>query len=140
MLKAVDFQVGRTGTITPVARLIPTMVGGVKVSNATLHNMDEIERKDIRVGDNVIVRRAGDVIPEVARVLHDKRPDNTEAIVMPETCPVCETTLVNLKGEVATRCPGGWDCLAQRKEMLRHFVSRRAFNIDGLGKKKLLNN
>ena len=135
VLEAVDFQVGRTGTITPVARLIPAIVGGARISNATLHNMDEIARKDIRLGDVVIIRRAGDVIPEVARVVTDKRPDETFAIEMPEDCPVCGTKLINMAGEVATRCPGGWDCLAQRKEMLKHFVSRRAFNIDGLGKK-----
>lgn len=131
----VDFQVGRTGTITPVARLIPTFVGGVTVSNATLHNMDEIARKDIHVGDTVIIRRAGDVIPEVARVVIAKRPAEAKTVYMPATCPVCQTPLITITGEVATRCPGGWDCLAQRKEMLRHFVSRRAFNIDGLGKK-----
>lgn len=134
-LLSVDFQVGRTGALTPVARLDPVFVGGVTVSNATLHNMDEIERKDVRVGDTVIVRRAGDVIPEVASVVLEKRPANTEGVVMPAQCPVCESEVVRIDGEAVARCTGGLVCAAQRKQALMHFVSRRAMDIEGLGEK-----
>lgn len=135
VLQAVEFQVGRTGAITPVARLEPVMVGGVTVSNATLHNMDEVRRKDVRVGDTVIVRRAGDVIPEVARVLPEKRPDATEPVEMPVRCPVCDTEIVQVEGEAVARCPAGMFCSAQRKEAVIHFASRHALDIEGLGEK-----
>jgi DNA ligase (NAD+) len=134
-LEAVEFQVGRTGALTPVARLKPVFVGGVTVSNATLHNMDEIERKDVRVGDWVIVRRAGDVIPEVARVILNKRPANAEPITMPSHCPVCGSDVERPEGEAVARCTGGLYCPAQVKEAIKHFASRRAMNIDGLGDK-----
>ncbi|WP_020559799.1 NAD-dependent DNA ligase LigA [Thiofilum flexile] len=131
----VEFQVGRTGALTPVARLEPVFVGGVTVSNATLHNMDEIERKDIRVGDFVIVRRAGDVIPEVARVLIERRPQNTRPIELPTVCPVCQSHVERIEGEAVARCTGGLYCTAQVKEAIKHFASRRALNIEGLGDK-----
>lgn len=134
-IEQVEFQVGRTGALTPVARLIPVFVGGVTVSNATLHNMDEIQRKDVRVGDTVIVRRAGDVIPEVARVVLEKRPQNTIAITLPEHCPVCAAPVERIEGEAVARCTAGLVCPAQRKEALKHFVSRRAMDIEGLGSK-----
>jgi DNA ligase (NAD+) len=134
-LEGVDFQVGRTGALTPVARLKPVFVGGVTVSNATLHNMDEIERKDVRVGDFVIVRRAGDVIPEVASVLLERRPDGTTPIVMPTHCPVCHSEVQRPAGEAVARCTGGLYCPAQVKEAIKHFASRKALNIDGLGDK-----
>ncbi|MDD5392437.1 MAG: NAD-dependent DNA ligase LigA [Thiothrix sp.] len=134
-LEGVEFQVGRTGALTPVARLKPVFVGGVTVSNATLHNMDEIERKDVRIGDYVIVRRAGDVIPEVARVIPDRRPADAQVIVMPTHCPVCGSEVERPAGEAVARCTGGLYCPAQVKEAIKHFASRKAMNIDGLGDK-----
>jgi DNA ligase (NAD+) len=132
----VEFQVGRTGTLTPVARLRPVFVGGATVSNVTLHNMDEIERNDIRIGDTVVVRRAGDVIPEVVRVVLERRPQKgTQAIKLPTHCPVCNSPVVRVAGEAAARCTGGFSCRAQRQEALRHFASRRALDIEGLGDK-----
>jgi DNA ligase (NAD+) len=130
---AVEFQVGRTGALTPVARLQPVFVGGVTVSNATLHNMDEVERKDVRIGDTVIVRRAGDVIPEVARVVVERRPAGARKVVLPARCPVCDSRVERLPGEAVARCTGGVICSAQRKEALRHFAGRRALDIQGLG-------
>ncbi|MGQ7844840.1 NAD-dependent DNA ligase LigA [Granulosicoccus sp. 3-233] len=135
VIDSVEFQVGRTGALTPVARLVPVFVGGVTVSNATLHNMDEIARKDIMIGDTVIVRRAGDVIPEVARVVLEKRGPNSRAIELPSQCPVCGSPVVNLGTEVKARCTGGLQCAAQRREAIKHFASRRAMDIDGLGDK-----
>ncbi len=132
---AIDVQVGRTGSITPVARLEPVKVGGVTVTNATLHNEDEVRRKDIRVGDTVIVRRAGDVIPEVVRVVGEKRPEGTQPFTMPQRCPVCDSVLERPEGEAVTRCPAGLSCDAQFKEALKHFVSRKAMDIEGLGEK-----
>ncbi|MDX9990216.1 NAD-dependent DNA ligase LigA [Thiothrix unzii] len=134
-LEGVDFQVGRTGALTPVARLKPVFVGGVTVSNATLHNMDEIERKDVRIGDFVIVRRAGDVIPEVASVILERRPAGAAPIVMPTHCPVCGSEVQRPEGEAVARCSGGLYCPAQVKEAIKHFASRKALNIDGLGDK-----
>ena len=131
----VEFQVGRTGAVTPVARLKPVFVGGVTVSNATLHNIDELHRKDVRVGDTVIVRRAGDVIPEVAGVILDRRPKRTRRVQLPKTCPVCDSHVVREEGETVARCTGGLFCAAQRAEALKHFVSRRALDIEGLGAK-----
>jgi DNA ligase (NAD+) len=135
VVRDVDFQVGRTGALTPVARLEPIFVGGVTVSNATLHNMDEIRRKDIRIGDTVIVRRAGDVIPEVARVVIEARPDSAREILLPESCPVCGSEVLSDSDEAVARCAGGLYCIAQQKEALKHFVSRRAMDIEGLGTK-----
>ncbi|MBP9727429.1 MAG: NAD-dependent DNA ligase LigA [Gammaproteobacteria bacterium] len=134
-VESVDFQVGRTGALTPVARLKPVSVAGVIVSNATLHNMDEIARKDIRIGDTVIVRRAGDVIPEVARVVLECRQHNTKTIESPTHCPICQSEVEKIEGESAIRCPGGLHCSAQCKEMIRHFASRKAMDIEGLGDK-----
>lgn len=134
-LLAVEFQVGRTGILTPVARLQPIFVGGVTVSNATLHNMDEISRKDIHIGDTVIVRRAGDVIPEVASVVLEKRPKNAKPIIAPTHCPVCNSVAVRLEDESAIRCMGEISCPAQLKESIAHFAARRAMDIDGLGEK-----
>lgn len=134
-LEAVEFQVGRTGALTPVARLKPVFVGGVTVSNATLHNMDEIERKDIRISDYVIVRRAGDVIPELARVVVEQRPADAQVIVLPTQCPVCGSEVQRSADEAVARCTGGLYCPAQVKEAIKHFASRRAMNIDGLGDK-----
>lgn len=131
----IDVQVGRTGAITPVARLQPVFVGGVTVTNATLHNEDEVHRKDVRVGDTVIVRRAGDVIPEVVSVLMDRRPEGTSTFIMPTACPVCGSAIEKLEGEAVSRCSGGLSCGAQRKEAIKHFASRRALDIDGLGDK-----
>ncbi len=131
----VDFQVGRTGAITPVARLQPVAVGGVTVSNATLHNMDEIRRKDVHIGDVVVLRRAGDVIPEVVRVLIEARPADVRRIELPDACPVCASAIEQVEGEAVARCSGGLFCTAQLKEAIKHFASRRAMNIDGLGSK-----
>jgi DNA ligase (NAD+) len=131
----IDVQVGRTGTLTPVARLKPVFVGGVTVTNATLHNEDEIRRKDVMIGDSVIVRRAGDVIPEVVAVQKEKRPVHVKSFVMPDHCPVCGARAVRLPGEAVTRCTGGLFCPAQRKQAILHYASRRAMNIDGLGEK-----
>ena len=131
----VAFQVGRIGTLTPVAKLAPVQVAGVTVSNATLHNMDEVERLGVKIGDSVIIRRAGDVIPQVVGVIEDRRPENARDIVMPEACPVCGAKVERLEGEVAARCSGGLFCAAQRKEALKHFASRRALDIVGLGDK-----
>ena len=131
----VDFQVGRTGAITPVARLQPVFVGGVTVSNASLHNRDEIERLGVMINDTVIVRRAGDVIPQVASVITEKRPDNAQAIVFPSRCPICDSPLEQIEGEVVIRCTGGLLCAAQQKEAIKHFASRKAMDIDGLGDK-----
>jgi len=128
-------QVGRTGAITPVARLKPVFVGGVTVTNATLHNEDEVRRKDVQIGDTVVIRRAGDVIPEVVRVLADKRPAGTRAFVMPVRCPECGSAVVRLPDEAIARCTGGLFCPAQRKQALLHFASRRALDIEGLGDK-----
>ena len=132
-VEAVDFQVGRTGALTPVARLVPVFVGGVTVSNATLHNLNELHRKDVRPGDSVIVRRAGDVIPEVVSVILEKRPEGAAPVVAPASCPVCGSQVLQAEGEAVLRCTAGLVCPAQRKESLRHFASRRALNIDGLG-------
>lgn len=134
-LLGINVQVGRTGTLTPVARLEPVLVGGVTVTNATLHNEDEIGRKDVMIGDHVIVRRAGDVIPEVVAVVMQRRPNTARNFIMPDHCPVCGARAVRLTGEAATRCTGGLFCPAQRKQALLHFVSRRAMNIEGLGGK-----
>jgi DNA ligase (NAD+) len=131
----IDVQVGRTGALTPVARLDPVFVGGVTVTNATLHNIDEIRRKDVRVGDWVVVRRAGDVIPEVARVVMERRKGNPPLFEMPETCPVCGSDAERIEGEAVIRCTGGLVCKAQRKQSLMHFASRRAMDIEGLGSK-----
>ena len=133
VVEAVEFQVGRTGALTPVARLKPVFVGGVTVSNATLHNMDELGRKDVRVGDTVYVRRAGDVIPEVVRVLPERRPEDAQPVGLPAACPVCGSAVVRPEGEVVARCSGGLVCGAQRKEGIKHFASRKALDIEGLG-------
>lgn len=134
-LKDVEFQVGRTGAITPVARLEPVQLGGVTVSNATLHNMDEIQRLDLHIGDTVVVYRAGDVIPKVVGAIADRRPPNAQAVVAPEACPVCGSEVLRLDDEAVMRCTGGLFCPAQQKEAIRHFASRRAMDIEGLGDK-----
>ncbi|MCK5665816.1 MAG: NAD-dependent DNA ligase LigA, partial [Thiotrichaceae bacterium] len=131
----IDIQVGRTGALTPVARLAPVNVCGVTITNATLHNQDEINRKDVRVGDTVIVRRAGDVIPEVVGVILEKRPKKTQAFILPDKCPICDSEVIRIKGEAVIRCTGGLFCSAQRKQALQHFASRRAMDIEGLGEK-----
>jgi len=131
----IDVQVGRTGAITPVARLEPVFVGGVTVTNATLHNEDEVRRKDVRIGDTVIVRRAGDVIPEVVAVVRERRPKSARRFVMPKQCPVCGSDIECAEGESVARCTGGLYCSAQRKEAIKHFASRKAMGIDGLGDK-----
>ncbi|MEN9916992.1 MAG: ligase [Pseudomonadota bacterium] len=132
---AIEFQVGRTGVLTPVARLQPVFVGGATISNATLHNMDEVTRKDIRVRDTVIIRRAGDVIPEVVNVIKEKRPANTHPIKLPKHCPICGSSIIKVETESAARCSGALFCPAQRKEAIKHFASRKAMNIEGLGNK-----
>jgi DNA ligase (NAD+) len=134
-VREIEFQVGRTGTLTPVARLEPVFVGGVTVANATLHNMDEMTRKDVRVGDTVVIRRAGDVIPEVVIVLPERRPEGARPVPLPATCPVCGSPVVREAEQAAARCTGGRACPAQRKEEIRHFASRRALDIQGLGDK-----
>ncbi len=134
-VRDIDVQVGRTGVLTPVARLEPVQVGGVTVTNATLHNQDELDRKDVRIGDTVVVRRAGDVIPEVARVVKNRRPRRTRRFTLPDRCPVCGSEVIRMEGEVAARCSGGLFCPAQRKQAVRHFASRRAMDIEGLGEK-----
>jgi DNA ligase (NAD+) len=135
VVKGIEFQVGRTGALTPVARLEPVFVAGVTVSNATLHNIDEVHRKDVRSGDTVIVRRAGDVIPEVVSVITERRPAGTVPVQLPATCPVCDSPVLRVAGEAVARCTGGFTCRAQRQEALRHFASRRALDIEGLGDK-----
>ena len=134
-LLGIDIQVGRTGALTPVARLAPIFVGGVTVTNATLHNEDEIRRKDIRIGDTVIVRRAGDVIPEVVAIIPDRRPRDAKVFKMPARCPVCAAHVYREEGEAVARCTGGLVCGAQRKQALLHFASRRALDVEGLGDK-----
>lgn len=131
----IEFQVGRTGALTPVARLQPVFVGGATISNATLHNIDEVWRKDVRVGDSVIVRRAGDVIPEVVGIVKDRRPPHTKEVKLPTHCPICGSDIVKAEGEVVARCSGGLFCQAQRQESIRHFASRLALDIKGLGEK-----
>jgi DNA ligase (NAD+) len=132
---AIEFQVGRTGALTPVARLEPVFVGGATISNATLHNIDEIQRKDVRVGDTVVIRRAGDVIPEVVRVIKEKRPKQSFPVKLPKRCPVCGSDVTKLPSESAARCQGALYCPAQLKEAIKHFASRKAMNIEGLGDK-----
>jgi DNA ligase (NAD+) len=131
----IDIQVGRTGKLTPVAKLAPVFVGGVTVTNATLHNEDEVARKDVRVGDTVIVRRAGDVIPEVVSTLADRRPEGALPFQMPHQCPICGAEAVREPGEADWRCSGGISCPAQRKEAIKHFAHRRAMDVEGLGDK-----
>ena len=134
-VESIEFQVGRTGAITPVARLNPVFVGGVTVSNATLHNMDEVAKKDVRVGDTVFVRRAGDVIPEVVRVLPERREADANPVELPQHCPECGSDVIKPEGEAVARCSGGLFCSAQRKEAIKHFASRRMMDIEGLGDK-----
>ena len=136
VVRDIEFNVGRTGALTPIARLEPVFVGGVTVSNVTLHNIDEVHRKDVRVGDTVVVRRAGDVIPELVNVVLEKRPEPlAPQVVLPERCPVCNSQVLRVEGEAVARCTGGFTCRAQRQEALRHFASRRALDIEGLGDK-----
>ncbi len=135
VIEDVEFQVGRTGAVTPVARLKPVFVGGVTVSNATLHNMDEVRRLDVHIGDTVFIRRAGDVIPQVVKVVVEKRPQDAADVAMPTHCPVCDSDIVQIEGEAVARCSGGLYCPAQRKEAIRHYASRKALDIEGLGDK-----
>ena len=135
VVQAIDIQVGRTGKLTPVAKLAPVFVGGVTVTNATLHNEDEVRRKDVRAGDVVVVRRAGDVIPEVVSVVMDRRPPGTQPFTMPTACPVCGSDVERLDGEVDTRCTAGLFCAAQRKQAILHYAQRRALDIENLGEK-----
>jgi DNA ligase (NAD+) len=134
-VRAIEWQVGRTGALTPVARLDPVFVGGATVSNATLHNFEELRRKDVRVGDTIVLRRAGDVIPEVVKVVEEKRPPDAPVAELPEKCPVCGSDVEREEGEAIARCTGALVCPAQLKESLRHFASRRAMDIEGLGSK-----
>jgi DNA ligase (NAD+) len=134
-VRDVEWQVGRTGALTPVARLEPVFVGGVTVSNATLHNLDDLRRKDVRIGDSVIIRRAGDVIPEVVRVVLERRPRGAKVPPVPDACPVCGSEVRRIEGEAILHCTGGLVCAAQRKESLKHFAGRRAMDIEGLGDK-----
>jgi len=135
VLEEVEFQVGRTGAVTPVARLKPVQVGGVTISNATLHNMDEVARLDLVIGDTVVIQRAGDVIPKVVSVLQDKRPKKIQQIILPAQCPACGSEVLQAEGEVIARCTGGLRCSAQTKESIRHFASRLALDVEGLGDK-----
>lgn len=135
IVEDVEFQVGRTGALTPVARLKPVFVSGVTISNATLHNMDEVRRKDVHIGDTVVVRRAGDVIPEVVMAVKQLRPHHAKKIHLPPHCPVCHSKIEQTEGEAVARCTGGLFCAAQRKESIKHFASRRAMDIEGLGDK-----
>jgi DNA ligase (NAD+) len=137
VVQNIEFQVSRTGALNPVARLKPVFVGGATVSNATLHNMDEVARKDVRIGDFAIIRRAGDVIPELVRVLPEKRPRGAQVVVVPKKCPVCGGKVEREEGEINPRCTNGLSCLAQLQGALIHFVSRRAIDVDGLGDKLL---
>jgi len=134
-VRGIEFNVGRTGALTPLARLEPVFVGGVTVSNVTLHNIDEVHRKDVRVGDTVVVHRAGDVIPEVVSVVAEKRVAGARPVELPARCPVCNSQVLRAEGEAVARCTGGFTCRAQRQEALRHFASRRALDIEGLGDK-----
>ena len=135
IVRDVEFQVGRTGALTPVARLEPVFVGGVTVSNATLHNMDEVQRKDVHIGDTVVIRRAGDVIPEVVKVVLERRPKNAKPVALPKNCPICGSAVEREEGEAVARCSGSLSCAAQLKGALLHFAGRRAMDIDGLGEK-----